>query len=124
MKVIKIEIHEMPNSFQEPYLEMIKYPKIKPQIMSELDTIDYKDTNVVTKELYPLNGLALGEYQDWFYIREKDKKALENILNGFINKAKLDLLESIIDIGNKEPERVWTFIGQLKKQEEKTDENQ
>ena len=55
MKVIKLELQEIPESFNRQVYIRAVYPKISPVILSELDTINYMDTSSVTQELYPLN---------------------------------------------------------------------
>ena len=89
MKVIKIEIHEMPNDYGRPVVEMVDYPKLNPKVFNEADTIDYSEQVNITKELYPLRGLALGRYREWFYIREKDSKLLKANCRVLLIKQKV-----------------------------------
>lgn len=121
MKVIKIELHDVPNNYGRPVVEMIKYPKINPKIFIDTDTLTYDQTDEVVKEIYPLLGLALGRYQDWFYVREKDKDALEEIFKGFINKAQVALLEELIAYGENKPSGFWDFLQEKKKMLEAED---
>jgi len=59
-KIIKIEIHEAPEGYVRSDIEMVKYPDINPVSFNELDTVDYLQTSRVVKELYPIEGMALG----------------------------------------------------------------
>lgn len=101
MKVIKLELQEMPNSFSRPVVERLRYPQINPVAINELETIDYSQTMTVTKELYPLQQLRLGKYEEWFYIREQDMKAFLALVDGFVKQGKLELIESLKNYMNK-----------------------
>lgn len=115
MKVIKLELHVLPDDFAGPYFEMLNYPKIQPKLMTDLDTLDYTETSLVTKDLYPLCGLALGSHREWFYIREKDKEAIVNLLDGFVHKAKLDMLEELDRVANNNEKDFPNVIRIMKK---------
>lgn len=112
-KIIKIEIHEAPEGYVRRDIEMVKYPDINPASFNELDTVDYSQTSRVVKELYPLEGMALGNHREWFYIREKDKTAFEEMLKGFTAKARQIQLKAILEYGYKNPDEVWKFIVRL-----------
>lgn len=96
MKVIKLILQEAPDSYSMRYLEVLRYPKISAVAINKLDTINHPEDKEDTSEFYDLQRLRLGEYEERFYIKNKDLDALQSILSGFVNKAEVDLLEHLL----------------------------
>ena len=67
MKVIKLELQTLPNSYAPRQYVVARYPKIEPKLVSELETTDYMDSLVVTQDIYDLQALGLGRYQEHFF---------------------------------------------------------
>ena len=111
MKIIKIEIHETPEGYKRPYLERAVLPKISPKIFSKVDVLDYSDTMEVTKDLYELDWIGFGgdgfKYTEGFYIRKKDKEALEGLFKAFLDREKLRIVRTIIDYAKKNPDSAY-----------------
>lgn len=112
MKLIKLELQTLPSSYTPRQYVVAKYPKIKPVLISQLETIDYMDSLEVTQDIYDLQALCLGKYHQEFFIRKKDMAAMENFLHGFINKATSDLLE---ELSNTKPKMLPDLIAELKR---------
>lgn len=99
MKIISIEIQET-ERFQS-YIELIKEtePISITSVFEAADvmTLDDKPPHW-RKEVYPAQLFALDEHFERFYMRDEDKKAFEELTNGFVKQAKVNLLKQIKDL--------------------------
>lgn len=116
MKIISIEIQETKEC--HPYLEMIREVEPLP-IKAVFEGADIKDLDVLPpsykKDIYPSQTFAIDSHYERFYIRDEDKKAFEELVNAFVLRAEIRLLEEIIKYREETSKNAWKFIRELKK---------
>lgn len=97
MKVVTIDIEYVPNSYMRPYLDKVRRKPLKVTAFTEMDVIPQEESTF-TRETYPLSEFAMGSHMDRFYIRDKDKLAFEQMINGFVKLGKLQILEVLSEM--------------------------
>ena len=95
MKIVTIEIEDVDYREVRPYIDKVKYNRPLESIaLSDMDTIPMNESTF-TKETYPLERFAVGKQYEEFYIRNKDKAAFKQMVDGLIKESKVSLLNKI-----------------------------
>lgn len=96
MKLITIEIENIDYPKLPPQYVKVKPIDLKVSTLSDMDSIS-TDMTKFLEEVYPMSTFAYGKHWETFYIRDKDKKPLEDLLNAYINRAVYQTVKKIID---------------------------
>lgn len=121
IKIIKIEIGEAPS---ELYVRQLERVKPKPLKLTFLDDagLDPWTSDTLEREVYPIQRFAYNSHWEEFYIQDKDMKAFEELVNGYVNQAKRDVIGQLQDYyvntwleGDKKVEHLYDFLVELKK---------
>lgn len=100
MKVLTFEVEEVDHKQIHPHFIKIR-PKNLSLSLNVLDDMKPLDSEYSTflKEVYPMQTFAYGSIRNEYYIRDKDKKVFEDLINAYVkraeNKTKRETIETI-----------------------------
>jgi hypothetical protein len=99
MKVLTFEMEEVNHRELPPQYIKIKHKNLSLKMTSLQDMeVLSSEYSTFMKEIYPMQSFAYGSIREEYYIREKDKKVFEELINIYIKQAEKKTKRQIITL--------------------------